>query len=125
MKPLPTFGTPRSKLTVIEGLEFPIRRVYFLHSFDPAVTRAGHAHRKLHRLMVAVAGSVRATLDGELVVLNRPEMALELPPMTWLEIAEVSKDAVLLMIASEGHDENDCIRDRAEYLELRRQAGLE
>lgn len=116
---LPTVETPRSRLTVIERPGFDIRRVYYLHTIDPAVARAGHAHRKLRRLMIAVAGGFKATLDGAEVRLERPDLALEIPPMTWLEVTDFTKDAVVMIIASEEHDEADCIRDYDEFLKER------
>lgn len=117
---LKTITDDRGSLTAIERLPFEIRRVYYLHSIDPAKTRGGHAHRQLHRLMVALAGKFRVAMDGAADrYLWEPRVGLLIPPLRWIELSDFSSDAIVLVLASEVHDEADCIRDYAEYLRLR------
>jgi hypothetical protein len=124
---LKTISDSRGRLTVIEKLPFPIKRVYYLHHIDTKSTRGGHAHKALRRLMVAVSGSFDVTIrnnKGYLdKTLNNPEEALFIEPLEWVELKNFSEDAVCLVLASEEHDESDCIRDFKEFLRLAREAA--
>lgn len=115
---LQTIVTSRSKLTVIEKLPFDIKRVYYLHSIKDE-NRAGHAHKDLRRLLIAVHGTFSAYLDGELFVLGEPTKAMLIEPLQWLELRTFSNDAVVLVIASKEHDDLDCIRSKEELLKLK------
>jgi hypothetical protein len=116
---LHTITDTRGSLTVLEKLPFEIKRVYYLHHVDPSAKRGGHAHRALHRLMVAVNGSFEVTVlnrDGERTVsLDDPSVGLLIAPLDWLVLDNFSADAVCMVLASLEHDEADCIRDFAEY----------
>lgn len=122
LMPLKTLTDTRGSLTVIELLPFDIERVYYLHHIDTKATRGGHAHRTLRRLMIAVAGSFMVTVRDRKtyrdVLLNDPTAALKVEPLEWLELHDFSPDAVVLVLASQEHDEADCIRDFAEFKRL-------
>lgn len=120
---LQTVITPRSKLTVIERPPFEIKRVYYLHGIDPHVSRAGHAHKDLRRLLIAAHGRFAIRLDGEAMTLDDPAQALPVEPLQWLEFDSFSPDAVVLVIASKEHDEADCIRSEEELRQLKRDAN--
>jgi hypothetical protein len=51
-------------------------------------------------------------------VLDRPNLGLHLPPMTWGTQYKYSPDAVLLVFASHYYDPDDYIRDYDEFLRL-------
>jgi hypothetical protein len=113
----------RGCLTVAEKLAFPIRRAYWLHDVDVRAMRGGHAHRKLERLMVAVAGSFTVTYKQQGwqdVRLDTPEWGLWIPPLVWIELKNFAPGSVCLVLASEEHDERDCIRDFGELVRLTR-----
>jgi hypothetical protein len=120
---LQTIKDARGSLTVAEKLPFPIKRAYWLHGIDVDAMRGGHAHRKLRRLMVAVSGrfqvSAKHGRHWNDVVLQDPSEGLLIEPMTWIELAEFSPGAVCLVLASEEHDEADCIRDFTEFTRAR------
>jgi hypothetical protein len=113
-----TFHDERGNLTVIEKLPFQIKRVYFLHGVPGCAKRGGHAHKKVHRLIVPASGSFRARMGTEDVLLNDPSVGLFVPPLTWLELSEFSYRAVCLVLASEEHEESDCIRSIEEFNEF-------
>ena len=117
---LQTITDGRGKLVVIEKLDFPIKRVYYLR--DVVSKRGGHAHRTLRRLMVAVHGSFSLTMrsaDGYTdFIMANPSKGQIIEPMTWCELSEFSKDAVCLVLASAEHDEADVIRDFVEFKRL-------
>jgi hypothetical protein len=120
---LPVISDPRGNLCVAEpgaGAPFEIRRVYYLYDVPSQSTRAGHAHKALHQLLIAVAGSFDVRLhDGrreERVTLNRPNRGLHVGPMIWRDIDNFSSGAVCLALASERYDEADYIRDFDDFL---------
>ena len=110
----------RGSLCVVQGVPFQIRRLYYFVDVQPGSVRGGHAHRTLERWLVAVSGGLRATLDGsEGVRLYRPDRALYVAPMRWLELSDFSPGAVCLVLASAEYDAGDYIRDRAEWERLK------
>jgi len=120
---LPVIEDRRGNLCVVEGQRqapFAIQRVYYLYDVPSQSVRAGHAHRELRQLMIAVSGSFDIRLhDGrreERVTLNRPNRALEIGPMLWRDIDNFSSGAVCLVLASAYYDEADYIRDFDDFL---------
>ena len=108
---------------MIQGLPFPIKRLYYMTDVQPGAHRGGHAHKTLERWLVAPAGGFRATLDGESVRLYRPDRALYVAPMRWLELSDFSQGAVCLVLASAEYEEQDYIRDRGAWERARRFAA--
>lgn len=118
---IPRIDDDRGSLCVFQGFAFPVRRVYFIFGVDHMAARGAHAHRTLHRYLIAIAGSFLVTLDAgqTSLYLCRPDRALYVAPMRWLDLAEFSKDAVCLVLASAEYDAEDYIRDRAEWERMR------
>ena len=121
---LPKIEDERGNLTFIErgtSLCFDIRRVYYLYDVPGGAARGGHAHRTLHQLLVAVAGSFDVVIDDgtarQRVQLNRPYVGLHIAPMVWREIDNFSSGSVCLVLASSPYNENDYIRDYALFRE--------
>jgi len=110
----PRIPDPRGNLSFAEKLPFDIKRCYWLYHLTPGSVRGGHAHRTVDRIFIAINGLFR--VNG--IELSRPWEGLRVPPMTWLELTEFSNGAVCLVLASHEYDENDYIRDRAEFLGL-------
>ena len=119
---LPVITDPRGNLCFVESgrhVPFEVARVYYLYDVPSQSTRAGHAHKALHQLVIALSGSfdVRLT-DGrieERVSLNRPNRGLHIGPMLWRDIDNFSSGAVCLVLASMRYDETDYIRDFAAF----------
>jgi WxcM-like, C-terminal len=121
---LPRVNDPRGNLTFIEGgrhVPFEIRRVYYLYDVPGGATRAGHGHRKLEQVIIAMSGSFDVTLDdgGERrrFHLNRSYYGLSVGPMMWREIDNFSSGSVCMVLASERYDEADYFRDYEDFLE--------
>jgi dTDP-4-dehydrorhamnose 3,5-epimerase-like enzyme len=120
---LPVVSDPRGRLCFVESnahVPFPIERVYYLYDITSGSMRAGHAHKRLHQLLIAVSGSFDVKLnDGrreEVVTLNRPHVGLHIGPMLWREIDNFSSGSVCLVLASTPYDESDYYRDMADFL---------
>ena len=113
----------RGTIAITEGgidLGFEIKRVYWTFDIPSKATRAGHAHRTLQQLYVAVSGSFEVQLDDGVrqsgVRLYRPDQGLLLVPGIWREISHFSSNACLLVMASEHYDEADYIREHRDFL---------
>lgn len=120
---LPVIRDVRGNLTVIEGehhVPFGIQRVYFLYDVPAGERRAGHAHRTLKQVLVALAGSFDVALDDgrnrRTVTLNRPFVGLYLPHLVWRDIENFSAGSVCLALASDPFDEADYIRDYDQFV---------
>jgi hypothetical protein len=120
---LPVVNDPRGNLTFIEAsrhLPFDIRRVYYLYDVPGGAARAGHGHRRLRQLIIAMSGSFDVTLDdGREKVrhhLNRSYYGLYVCPMIWREIDNFSSGSVCMVLASDFYDEADYFRRYEDFL---------
>ncbi|HWU56063.1 MAG TPA: FdtA/QdtA family cupin domain-containing protein [Rhizomicrobium sp.] len=105
-----------------DQLPFFVKRLFLLSDIAPGASRGGHAHRHQHQLLLMTRGASSVTVDDgrtrSLVRLDRPDLALYVPPMLWLDLNEFSPDCACLVLASDLYDEADYIRDYAEFLRL-------
>ena len=119
---------PRGSLTVGEfGSELPFepKRYFVVFNVPSRELRGEHAHRQCHQFLICVNGSCRVLLDNGTtrseVVLDRPEVAVYMPPMIWGTQYRYSADAVLIVFASHHYDSADYLRTYEEFLaEVRR-----
>lgn len=116
----------KGNITVIENgvtVPFDVKRTYYLYDVPGGESRGGHAHKDLHQLIVAASGSFTVTLDDGSVkrtfLLNRPYQGLLVVPGIWRTLDDFSSGAVCMVLASEGYDEADYIRDYNEFLKLK------
>ncbi|MDX6403383.1 MAG: hypothetical protein QOH70_838 [Blastocatellia bacterium] len=121
---LPKIGDPRGNLTFIEAekhVPFEIRRVYYLYDVPGGATRAGHSHKTLKQLLIAMSGSFDVDLDDgfskKKYHLNRCHNGLYLPPMIWREIDNFSSGSVCVVLASDHYDEDDYYRSYEDFLQ--------
>ena len=117
-------GDDRGQLISLEeynDIPFRIKRVYFMYDTEEGVIRGNHAHKKLQQILVCIHGSCKIRLDNgkekKVVVLEKPYEGLYVSNDMWREMYDFSKDAVLLVFASEIYDEEDYIRDYDEFLQ--------
>lgn len=103
-------------------LPFDVRRYFLVFGVPTAETRGEHAHHRCHQFLVAAHGTLHVVADDghkrQEFVLDRPDLGLYLPPMTWGIQYRYSADAVLLVLASDPYDAADYIRDYGEFLSL-------
>jgi len=119
----PKISDPRGNLSFVEGgrhVPFDIQRVYYLYDVPGGAHRGGHAHRKLHQLIVAMSGSFDVVLDDgsekARFHLNRSYYGLYVCPMVWRELDNFSSGAVCMVLASHHYDESDYLREYAAYV---------
>ena len=81
-----------------------------------------HAYKVCQQFLVCVNGACTVLVDDgrrrQEYLLDRPNKGIYLPAMIWGIQYKYSRDAVLLVLASQEYDENDCIKDYNEWLEL-------
>lgn len=128
---LPVVHDPRGNLTFIEGgqhIPFDIMRTYHLYDVPGGAERAGHGHRDLQQLVIAMSGSfdviVSDGFDQATFHLNRSYFGLYIPPMSWRVVNNFSSGAVCLVLASTHYDEGDYYRDHDEFVAAARAARL-
>jgi UDP-2-acetamido-3-amino-2,3-dideoxy-glucuronate N-acetyltransferase len=106
-----------------DGLPFEPRRYFVVVDVPSREVRGEHAHRRCAQLLICLKGSLACVVDDgkgrEELSLDSPEVALYVPPMVWAVQYKYSKDAVLLVLASEEYDPDDYIRDYDEFLAAR------
>lgn len=123
----PKIHDARGNLTFVEGgrhIPFDIKRVYYLYDVPGGAERAGHAHKQLEQVLIAMSGSFDVTVtDGREEVrhhLNRSYYGLYLGRMTWRIIDNFSSGSVCLSLASLPYTEADYYRNYDEFLRAAR-----
>jgi hypothetical protein len=114
---MPVIPEPRGNLIFIEArrhVPFAIERIYYLYDVPSGATRAGHAHKTLEQVLIAISGSFTVIIDdgarSEHFLLNRPHVGLYIGPMLWRVIENFSSNAVCLALASKPFEEADYYR---------------
>ena len=113
---LETHTDSRGNLTVIENvLPFDIRRVFYIYGVDNSV-RGGHRHHKTIQAAICIQGECKIyNNDGstqKTYHLNKPSVCVVLMPEDWHSMLDFSKDAILMVLASESFNENDYIFEK-------------
>ena len=116
-------GDDRGQLIALEehkDIPFEIKRVYYMYDTKEGVRRGFHAHKSLEQILVCIHGSCKVLLDDgkekKTVFLEKPYEGLYIPNNMWREMYDFSKDAVLLVFASDYYREEDYIRDYDKFL---------
>jgi UDP-2-acetamido-3-amino-2,3-dideoxy-glucuronate N-acetyltransferase len=119
---LPRITDARGHLSFAElgqSLPFSVARYFLVFGVPSRQVRGEHAHRELEQFLICVQGSLSVRVfDGSQsseVRLDRPDLGLYIPAMTWATQYKYSSDAVLLVLASDVYREEDYIRDLDRY----------
>lgn len=123
-------GDERGMLVALEeysDIPFEIKRVYYMYDTKPNVHRGFHAHKNLEQILVCIHGRCKILLDNgkekKVVSLEKPYEGLYISNDMWREMYDFSKDAVLLVLASEPYREEDYIRNYDEFLKQLSEKG--
>ncbi len=115
---------PSGNITIVENgrsQPFNIKRVYYLYDVPGGSQRGGHAHKKLHQLIVAASGCFDVIIDDgqykKVVQLNQPYFGLLVVPGIWREIINFSSGAICLVLASAKYDNDDYIRNYDNFIQ--------
>jgi acetyltransferase-like isoleucine patch superfamily enzyme/dTDP-4-dehydrorhamnose 3,5-epimerase-like enzyme len=103
-------------------LPFAPKRYFVIFDVPSMEVRGEHAHRSQHQYLVCVQGSCAVVLDDgknrDEVVLNQPDIGLHIPPMVWAIEYKFTRDAILVVLASDVYDASDYIRSYEQYLSI-------
>lgn len=116
----------KGNLSVVQNLvevPFQIKRSYYLYDVPGGEARGSHAHKHLQQLIIAASGSFTVTLDDSAkkrtFFLNRPYQGLYVCPGIWRDLGGFSSGSVCLVLASEGYDEADYLRNYDDFLSFK------
>lgn len=119
----PKIKDQRGNLTFIEGsrhIPFDIKRTYYLYDVPGGESRAGHAHRQLASVIIAINGSFDVHIDDgrnkRIQPLSRANQGLYLCPGIWRELHNFTSGSVCLVLASEYYDEGDYFREYSDFI---------
>ena len=108
-------------------LPFVPQRYFVVFDVPSREVRGEHAHRKLEQFLVCVKGECWLAVDDgrhrEEIHLTSPGVGVHVGPMVWASQFKFSRDAVLLVLASDKYDADDYIREYDEFLKLLPQEG--
>lgn len=110
---LMTYCDARGNLTAIEKVfPFDIKRIFYIYGVDDSV-RGGHRHRTTRQAVVCIQGKCTVFnhngAERTSYLLDRPDKCLLLEPNDWHEMYDFSRDAILMVMASEYFDPADYI----------------
>ena len=118
---LPKFSVDNGELFVAEAgshLPISIARVFVVCAREGAI-RGQHAHRLCTQVLFCVHGAIRVSCDDGSsqrdIELGGPEHALLVPPSIWGEQVFLTRDSVLIVLCDRKFEDQDYIRDRAEF----------
>lgn len=122
---LPKIQDPRGNLSFAEAkkhIPFEIKRAFWIYDVPGGEMRGGHAYKTQEEFIISLSGSVDVVIDnGEyktIYVLNRSYFGLYVPPMHWRQMINFSTNSIVLVLSSSFYNENDYIRDYAEFLKM-------
>ena len=120
---LPRIEDMRGNLSVGEferSIPFLAKRYFLVFDVPSREIRGEHAHHTNHQFLICVKGNCSVVADDgkhrQEFLLDRPTLGVYLPAMVWGVQYKYSRDAVLLVFASEYYNANDYIRDYDEFI---------
>lgn len=121
---LPKIIDPRGNLTFLQHpdmIPFEIKRAFWTYNIPSGTIRGGHAYKTQHELIICLSGSFDLiTIDKqnnkEKFSLNRPDMAMHIPPKTWRSIENISTNAVMLHLTDLPYTKEEYIYNIEEFL---------
>lgn len=101
-------------------IPFEPKRYFLVFNVPSEKTRGEHAHYECHQFLICVKGSCSVVVDDGVqrreVLLDKPNLGVYLPPLTWGIQYKYSSDAVLLVFASHYYEASDYIRSYDDFL---------
>ena len=84
--------------------------------------RGSHALKEQEEVIIALSGSFTVELENEnfndKFTLNRSNIGLYIPSMTWRSLHNFSTNSICLVLSSKSFSEDDYIRSYNEYKKL-------
>jgi dTDP-4-dehydrorhamnose 3,5-epimerase-like enzyme len=125
LKPLVRHISREGELTVVEvgkDVPFKIMRSFTIRATG-GVIRGQHAHKHCAQFMICQAGVVEVICDDgkkqKQFMLDRFNLGLLVPPGIWASERFLGDHTILDVLCDRLYDENDYIRDYADFLAWR------
>lgn len=123
---IPRVDDERGTLCFVQNFDavpFEIKRIFYIFDVPTGSGRGYHAHKTLHEVLICLQGSFDVEVDDGVTKktfhLNRPWIALHLPPTLWAAEINFDPGTVCLVITSDTYDASDYIRDYDDYRKFR------
>ncbi len=121
---LPKIVDVRGNLSFVEAnrhIPFEIKRAYWIYDVPGGEVRGGHAFIEQDEFIIALSGSFDVVVDTgggrkKRFPLNRSYFGLYIPKGVWRSLENFSTNSLALVLASTVYNENDYIRDYAEFI---------
>ena len=121
---LPKIVDARGNLSFVEAnrhIPFEIKRAYWIYDVPGGEVRGGHAFREQDEFIIALSGSFDVIVDTgngrkKRFPLNRSYFGLYIPKGVWRSLENFSTNSLALVLASTVYNENDYIRNYAEFI---------
>jgi len=108
-------------LDLVNDLSFEVKRLFWVYDVPALETRGEHAHYSCYQFLICLSGQLDLILDDgknkKTIKLNSKSRGIYIPKMIWACQTNFSKDAVLLVLASEKYKSEDYIRSYSEFLD--------
>jgi oxalate decarboxylase/phosphoglucose isomerase-like protein (cupin superfamily) len=122
----PTFENNDSFLSIGEynqHIPFAIERIYWSYGNVRTTERGDHFHPNSERVIICMMENIEITLEnlkGETThyKLTNPNQGLIIPKNHWISMKLEAK-AIMLAIASSKFSENESIKDRSQFEDLK------
>lgn len=101
-------------------IPFDIKRVYYIYGVSVGAVRGAHTHKETMQALFCIQGSIKIALDNgrekRSVLLKKPNVGVLLEPGVWHEMQDFKRNTILLVLASETHNERDYVRSYEDFL---------
>lgn len=121
---LPKASDMRGDISFIEykkHIPFLVKRFFMVYNVPSKEVRGEHAHRNTHQFLICLRGSLSVIVDDGKKSIEIPmsemNIGIHIGPLVWGIQYKYTKDAILLVFASDIYDSLDYIRDYKEFLE--------
>ena len=116
-------------LTVLEPIDFTIKRVFWIYNVPCLSVRANHACMNASTVFIATSGAVTVateTIDEKkCYYLDKNNIVLFVEPGTWIKAYDFSRDAVLMCFSDKKYEDCVYINNYDEYLMIKNRERLE
>ena len=105
-----------------DHIPFPIKRVYYIWDAKPGLLRGAHTHLKTKQIIFCLRGKFRLVLDDgkskNEILMTVPNEGVYLAPLIWHEMHDLTKETIILVLASRKYEPKDYVREYRNFLKL-------
>ena len=119
---IPKIPDERGNISFLQNpdqIPFEIRKVYWINDIPSGAERDGQANKNFRELIIALSGSFDIIVhDGKtekLFSLNRPDICLYIPEMTWRQLVNFSTNSVAFITTDEDTTHSEIIFDFSRF----------